>query len=68
MSTPAALLRLEGIGKRFGRVTVASDVSMTVPAEQALGIVNRGVSRGAVGQTSSLSTAEETAQAPRLAS
>jgi branched-chain amino acid transport system ATP-binding protein len=39
MSTPAALLRLEGIGKRFGRVTVASDVSMAVPAEQALGIV-----------------------------
>jgi branched-chain amino acid transport system ATP-binding protein len=39
MSTGAALLRLEKIGKRFGRVTVASDISLEVGAGRALGIV-----------------------------
>jgi branched-chain amino acid transport system ATP-binding protein len=39
MSASRALLRLEGIGKRFGRVTVASDVSLEIPSGQALGIV-----------------------------
>jgi len=39
MNAPSALLRLEGIGKRFGRVTVASDVSLSLQKGQALGIV-----------------------------
>jgi len=39
MNAPAALLRLEGLSKRFGQVTVASDVSLVVERGQALGIV-----------------------------
>ncbi|HEY4014891.1 MAG TPA: ABC transporter ATP-binding protein [Polyangiaceae bacterium] len=39
MSAGGALLRLDGVGKRFGRVTVAAGITLEVGAGQAVGIV-----------------------------
>jgi branched-chain amino acid transport system ATP-binding protein len=39
MTSSAPLLCLEGIGKRFGRVTVASSLSMSIDRDQVVGIV-----------------------------
>src|SRR5919197_2329557 len=39
MSEPAALLELDQVSKRFGRVVIADGVSLTVRAGDAIGIV-----------------------------